>query len=320
MMIIYNTTELNSGIGVYAYNLSKGLNIKLENDFLSNKHYYVDYFKRSLSRKRVDQDVINSSIFSNYYLGRKNIFIIHDFFYKDYSNHTLKFSKFIFDYALFLSKINSDKFICISNYTYKRALDEGLKNLEMIYPFVDMRFNYQKEKNRNRVVLLMDASNYENKNPKYYQRFYEYIFLNEYEFYGRINKLGYPLRPIVMDFKTKNYVNISIEEVIDVYKNSNVFLSFSDNEGFGYPLVQSILSNNSIVVNDNVTYRELLGNDFRYFIKDINNFKEIHEMILQSLDDMEMRKSIYNRISMLINPISLKKRWEYVFDELGIMQ
>jgi len=226
MMIIYNTTELNSGIGVYAYNLSKGLNIKLENDFLSNKHYYVDYFKRSLSRKRVDQDVINSSIFSNYYLGRKNIFIIHDFFYKDYSNHTLKFSKFIFDYALFLSKINSDKFICISNYTYKRALDEGLKNLEMIYPFVDMRFNYQKEKNRNRVVLLMDASNYENKNPKYYQRFYEYIFLNEYEFYGRINKLGYPLRPIVMDFKTKNYVNISIEEVIDVYKNSNVFFKF----------------------------------------------------------------------------------------------
>jgi len=98
------------------------------------------------------------------------------------------------------------------------------------------------------------------------------------------------------------------------------FLSFWDNEGFGYPLVQSILSNNSIVVNDNVTYRELLGNDFRYFIKDINNFKEIHEMILQSLDDMEMRKSIYNRISMLINPISLKKRWEYVFDELGIMQ
>ena len=44
-MMIYNTADLNTGIGVYAYNLSRGLGIKLSNDFLSDKHYYIDYLK-----------------------------------------------------------------------------------------------------------------------------------------------------------------------------------------------------------------------------------------------------------------------------------
>ena len=316
-MMIYNTAQLNTGIGVYAYNLSQGLGIKLSNDFLSSKHYYIDYFKRSLLRKKVNDIVINSSIFSNYYLGYKNIFIIHDFFYKDYSNYMPKFSKFLFDYGLFLAKMNSDKFVCVSNYTYKRASRE-LKNLEMIYPFVDQRFNYKGEKIKNRINLLMDASNFRNKRPEYYQKFYEYIILNQYEYYSRINKLGYPLKQIVLDFKVRNYINISMNEVIDIYKNSNVFLSFSENEGFGYPLVQSILSGNSVVVTENETYKELLGNDFRYYIKDINDFDSIQDLIFQSLDDTEMRKSIYNRISMLIDPMVLKKEWEYLFDELGV--
>ena len=315
--MIYNTSQLNTGIGIYAYNLSKGLGIRLENDFLGNKHYYIDYFRRTLLRKKVNDVVINSSVFSNYYLGNKNIFVIHDFFYKDYSRYMPKFSKFIFNYGLFLAKMNSDKFICISNYTYKRASKE-LKNLEMIYPFVDMRFNYQGDKRKDKVVLLMDASNFKNKNPGYYQKFYEYIILNKREFYSRFNKLGYPIKQVIMSFKLRNYENISIEEVIDTYKNSNVFLSFSENEGFGYPLAQAVLSNNSVVVNLNETYKELLGNDFRYFIKNINDFDDIHNMILQSLDDVEMRKSIYNRISMLIDPVGLKKQWEYVFDELGV--
>jgi glycosyltransferase involved in cell wall biosynthesis len=322
-MMIYNTAELNTGIGVYAYNLSNGLNVKLNNEFLSHSHYYIDYFMRSLWSRKVDDIIINSSVFSNYYLGKKNIFIIHDFFYKDYSKYMPKFSKFLFDYALFLAKFSADKFICVSNYTYKRALKE-LKDykyrLEVIYPFVDMRFNYQGEKKKDRIILLMDASNFKNKNPKYYQDFYKYVFLNKYEFYSRVNKLGYPLKPIVLDFKTRNYKNIPFEDVIDIYKNSNVFLSFSENEGFGYPLSQAILSGNSVVAYPNETYKELLGSDFRYYIKNINDFKEIHEIILQSLDDVEMRKSIYNRISTLINPISLKKEWERVFDKLGIVQ
>jgi len=200
-MMIYNTAQLNTGIGVYAYSLSKGLNIRLENNFLSNKHYYIDYFKRSLFRKKVNELVINSSIFSNYYLGNKNIFVIHDFFYKDYSNYMPRFSKFMFNYGLFLAKMNSDKFVCVSNYTFKRASRE-LKNLEMIYPFVDKRFIYEGPKRNDRIILLMDSSGFKNKNPGYYQKFYEYIILNQYEFYGRINKLGKPLKQIVLDFKT----------------------------------------------------------------------------------------------------------------------
>jgi len=314
-MMIYNTSQLNTGMGVYAYNLSQGLNVKLVNDFLSNKHYYIDFLKKSFIGKKVDETVINSSVFSNYYHGKKNIFIIHDFFYKDYMSG---FTKLMFDYGLFLA-LDSDKFVCVSNYTYKRASRE-LKNLEMIYPFVDQRFNYQGEKIRSKINLLMDASGFKNKRPEYYQKFYEYIVSNQYNHYSRINKLGYPLKPVVLDFRTRNFINIPTEEVIDIYKNSNVFLSFSENEGFGYPLIQAILSNNSVVVSENEVYKELLGNDFRYYIKDINNLKEIHEMILQSLDDVEMRKSVYNRISMLIDPNSLKERWEYLFDELGIKE
>jgi len=319
-MMIYNTSQLNTGIGVYAYNLSRGLGIKLSNDFLSSKHYYIDYFKRSLLRKKVDDIVINSSIFSNYYLGKKNIFIIHDFFYKDYSNYMPKFSRFMFDYGLFLAKMNSDKFVCVSNYTYKRALRE-LKNLEMIYPFVDQRFNYNGYKRKDKIVLLMDASNFKNKRPESYQKFYDYIFKNYFgllEFTYRFIKLGYPLKLYFYDKWSRNYRNIDFEFLTRLYRNSNVFLSFSENEGFGYPLVQSILSGNSVVVSENETYKELLGNDFRYYIRDINDFDSIQDLIFQSLDDIEMRKSIYDRISMLIDPLSLKKQWEYLFDELGV--
>lgn len=319
-MMIYNTSQLNTGIGVYSYNLSQGLGIKLSNDFLSSKHYYIDYFKRSLLRKKVDDIVINSSIFSNYYLGKKNIFIIHDFFYKDYSNYMPKFSKLLFDYGLFLAKMSSDKFVCISNYTYKRALRE-LKNLEMIYPFVDQRFNYNGYKRKDKIVLLMDASNFKNKRPESYQKFYDYIFKNYFgllEFTYRFIKLGYPLKLYFYDKWSRNYRNIDFEFLIRLYRNSNVFLSFSENEGFGYPLVQSVLSGNSVVVAENETYKELLGNDFRYYIRDINDFDAIQDLIFQSLDDVEMRKSVYNRISMLIDPVVLKKQWEYLFDELGV--
>jgi len=319
-MMIYNTSQLNTGIGVYSYNLSQGLGIKLSNDFLSSKHYYIDYFKRSLLRKKVDDIVINSSIFSNYYLGKKNIFIIHDFFYKDYSNYMPKFSRFMFDYGLFLAKMNSDKFVCVSNYTYKRALRE-LKNLEMIYPFVDQRFNYNGYKRKDKIVLLMDASNFKNKRPESYQKFYDYIFKNYFgllEFTYRFIKLGYPLKLYFYDKWSRNYRNIDFEFLTRLYRNSNVFLSFSENEGFGYPLVQSVLSGNSVVVAENETYKELLGNDFRYYIRDINDFDAIQDLIFQSLDDVEMRKSVYNRISMLIDPVVLKKQWEYLFDELGV--
>jgi len=319
-MMIYNTSQLNTGIGVYAYNLSRGLGIKLSNDFLSSKHYYIDYFKRSLFRKKVYDIVINSSIFSNYYLGKRNIFVIHDFFYKDYSDYMPKFSKFMFDYGLFLAKMNSDKFVCVSNYTYKRALRE-LKNLEMIYPFVDQRFNYNGYKRKDKIVLLMDASNFKNKRPESYQKFYDYIFKNYFgllEFTYRFIKLGYPLKLYFYDKWSRNYRNIDFEFLIRLYRNSNVFLSFSENEGFGYPLVQSVLSGNSVVVAENETYKELLGNDFRYYIRDINDFDSIQDLIFQSLDDIEMRKSIYDRISMLIDPLSLKKQWEYLFDELEV--
>ena len=83
-------------------------------------------------------------------------------------------------------------------------------------------------------------------------------------------------------------------------------------------MVQSVLSGNSVVVAENETYKELLGNDFRYYIRDINDFDRIQDLIFQSLDDIEMRKSIYDRISMLIDPLSLKKQWEYLFDELEV--
>jgi len=317
-MMIYNTAQLNTGIGVYAYNLSNGLNIKLNNDFLNNDHYYIDYFKRSLFRKRVNELVINSSIFSNYYLGNKNIFVIHDFFYKDYMP---EFSKFMFDYGLFLAKMNSDKFICVSNYTYKRALKELNKDrLEFIYPFVNPKFDYKGYKLRTGLIILMDSSNFANKRPGYYQMFYDYVFqnyFNDFKFI-RFNKIGYPIYMSFSDKWSRNYKNIPEDFIIEIYKRSNVFLSFSENEGFGYPLSQAILSSNSVVVSENETYKELLGNDFRYFIKDINDFEDIFYLIIQSLDDIEMRKSIYNRISMLINPMKLKKEWEYVFDELGV--
>ena len=315
-MMIYNTSQLNTGIGVYAHNLSQGLNVKLINDFLSNKHYYIDFLKKSFTGKRVDETVINSSVFSNYYHGKKNIFIIHDFFYKDYMPG---FTKLMFDYGLFLA-LDSDKFVCVSNYTYKRASRE-LKNLEMIYPFVDQRFNYNGYKRKDKIVLLMDASNFKNKRPESYQKFYDYIFKNYFgllEFTYRFIKLGYPLKLYFYDKWSRNYRNIDFEFLIRLYRNSNVFLSFSENEGFGYPLVQSILSGDSIVVTENETYKELLGNDFRYYIKDINDFDSVQDLIFQSIDDIEMRKSIYNRISMLIDPLSLKKQWEYLFDELGV--
>ena len=206
-MMIYNTADLNTGIGVYAYNLSQGLGIKLSNDFLSDKHYYIDYFKRSLFRKKVYDILINSSIFSNYYLGKRNIFVIHDFFYKDYSDYMPKFSKFMFDYGLFLAKMNSDKFVCVSNYTYKRALRE-LKNLDMIYPFVDQRFNYDGYKRKDKIILLMDASNFKNKRPESYQKFYDYIFKNYFgllKFTYRFIKLGYPLKLYFYDKWSRNY-------------------------------------------------------------------------------------------------------------------
>jgi len=314
-MIIYNTTELNSGIGVYAYNLSKGLNINLLNDFLNNQHYYVDYFKKNLLRKKINEIVINSSIFSNHYLGSKNIYVIHDFFYKDYSKYMSKFSKFIFDYASFQARINANKFICVSNYTYNRALKELNKDrLEFIYPFVNPKFDYKGSKTRSSLIILMDSSNFINKRHEYYQRFYNYVTENYFKDFRfiRFNKIGYPIYISFYDIWSKNYRNISEDLLIEIYRQSNVFVSFSENEGFGYPLVQAVLSQNSVVVAENETYKELLGSDFRYFIKDVNDFKGIFEMILQSLDDIEMRKSIYNRVSMLIDPIGLKKQWEYV--------
>jgi len=328
-MIIYNVSKLNTGMGVYALNLSRYLGLSLVNEFLSEKHYYLDFIKRSLFKKRVNYTVINSSIFSNL-IGNKNIFVIHDFFYKDYADYMSLIGRFTFDYALMNAKRYSDLFICVSNYTLNRAsLELNKDKLEVIYPFINWNFNYNGDKRRDKVILLMDNTNYKNKRADYYQRFYEYVVISKYYNYFRFNKFGYPLKPLIMDFRVRNYQGVDENTVIKVYKESNVFLSFSENEGFGYPLIQSILSGNSVVVSQNETYKELLGNDFRYFIKDIGKpyfpvdsnslfFDDVHDLIIQSLDDKEMQKSVYNKIIMEINPEILKRKWEYVFDKLGV--
>ena len=317
-MIIYNTSKLNTGMGVYALNLSRYLNLGLVNDFLSDKHYYLDYIKKSISKIKIYNPVLNSSVFYRY-IGDKNIFVLHDFFYRDYAEYMDLMGRLTFEYALFNAKRIADLFVCVSKYTYNRASVEINKNrLETIYPFVNWDFNYQGEKVKDRLILLMDNTNYKNKRAEYYQKFYEHIFRNYYFDKIRVNKLGYPLRLYYLDYRSKNYQNIPENEVIKIYKESNVFVSFSENEGFGYPLSQAILSGNSVVVSDNQTYREILGNDYRYFIKDINNFDDIYYLIIQAFDDNEMRKSIYNKVSMMLNPETLRKEWEYVLDKIGV--
>ncbi len=286
----------HTGIGNYAIQLSKNLNAELLNEPLSNKHYYIDFLKRIIFNKKINDVLIKGSIFSSGYTGRYTITVIHDFFYADYKKYMDFFGRNSFKFSYLLSKIQSDYFVAISNYTSSKI---HVKNKKVIYPFVE---NFGQRKTPV-FDYIFDSTFYANKQPEMYEKFSQFVLNKNKDI--RIIKLGSRMKNSDVFFAG----NIPFEQVKEYYKVSRLFVSFSENEGFGYPLAQSLLIGMPVMVWKNPTYIEILGNSFPYFITPEMSMQEIYELGIQAVDDTQLSKENQQMINEKLNPEILKEQW-----------
>ncbi len=298
---IINVSEGHTGIGNYSRQLAKNLDCELMNHYLSPEHYYLDFFKHSILKKRLDETVIFSSIFSIRYKGKKNITIIHDFFPVIYDG-ILK--RDVFKIAYQQAKSLTDEFVAVSHYTEEKI---DAKNKTVIYPFVE-NFGQREEPV---IDYLFDATDTKNKQPHLYEEFADYIYSKKN--LGKI--IAFRLGAVMKNTNVYSTGQIPFETVQRYYRKSKLFISFSENEGFGYPLAQSMLIGLPVIVWRNPTYYELLGN-FPYYISSKMDMQEIYEMSLQAMDDSETSKSMQTMMNEKLDPNSLREQWQNLMEEI----
>ena len=105
---------------------------------------------------------------------------------------------------------------------------------------------------------------------------------------------------------------LSDQEVVECYKNSNIFLSMSEHEGFFVPLLESMHYNLPILAYGSTVIPETLGNSGVIFYK--KDFVRIAEMMVEIIENSELRNSIISRQSNRIQEFKSETSFSILLD------
>jgi len=113
-----------------------------------------------------------------------------------------------------------------------------------------------------------------------------------------------------LELKNVNFQgNVPDDELPSYYENSDVYISMSEHEGFGIPLIESMHYNLPIIAYDSSAVPSTLGNA-GILIKE-KKFEEIAEIIQLIIEDKNLRNEIIdgqkNRLKSLDPNITRKK-------------
>ena len=209
----------------------------------------------------------------------KTIFTIHDIRYSSLLN-SLTRPRIISNFFIKRAIKKSTKVFSVSKSVKNDLvkLTNG-KNIVAIYNAIELLKQKQNSSNNNKFKFIskryiLSVGIFEDR--KNYSTIIEAAYL--------LKKLDYDIKFVIVGFKTRffkkiknrvkllnlneNFVflhNISDQELIQLYQNSELFLFPSKYEGFGIPILEAVSQNCKLLLSDINVFRELTENKLNYF-------------------------------------------------------
>ena len=232
---------------------------------------------------------------------KKNILIIHDFRKKFNSNHKIKINEklkqiYINFNFLFLKKFN--KIIVPSNFTKKSivkyefisekkiSIIPNIINFDGIKPKYCNQFKILKKLKKNKKIVLCITSNETRKNLNLLNKIINNLSNINFIVVGNIKNKIYSANCF-------NFKNLKDENLIYLYKNSNVYLDVSLFEGFGRCLIEAQNYKLKVVCLNTENNKEILKNSGA-LISNKYDLSSINYLINKKIKSSEKKKFYKN--------------------------
>lgn len=120
----------------------------------------------------------------------------------------------------------------------------------------------------------------------------------------------------IVEERIKTFINISDDELIDLYQKAHIFCMPSKYEGFGIPYVEAMACGTPVVTTPNPGSKEILDNG-KYGI--ISNKDSIADELIGLLNDKAKREGLISKGLIRAQDFDLEKtvdRYEKMYEEL----
>ncbi len=120
----------------------------------------------------------------------------------------------------------------------------------------------------------------------------------------------------IKDERIKTFIDISDDELIDLYQKAHIFCMPSSYEGFGIPYVEAMACGTPVVTTANPGSKEVLGNG-KYGI--LSNKNSIADELIGLLNDKTKREGLISKGLRRAQDFDLEKivdRYEKMYEEL----
>ncbi len=264
--------------------------------FLSNKNYKQVYFC--------------TNIYTPFFkLNFKIINIFYDNQWKYYPENFSYFRLLWIKFNIFLSRVNSDKILCISDFI-KSEFSKGDKKFIRVYIPIKNYKNSSKPKIVKKKFILTISSTLPHKNLK----ILEEIYLNNPQLNLPKNYIiagvGGEKKIITQNKNTIIYLGkIKESEKKWLLKNCEFYLYPSLYEGLGMTLIETLMHKKKILCSDLVVFRETIGN-YPIYVKNPRNMLNWKNKI-KEIKKYKIKKKL---ISKIIKNFSPKKISDEYFD------
>ena len=153
----------------------------------------------------------------------------------------------------------ADVFICPSNYSANSYKDPKLQaKLRRVPLGGNFRFQYRRNKEKNRLRILMVGNNFLRKGTHYLVEAMKYIDHPAAELWLRCD-IPNLYRQRIKDARIKIIPNISQKKLQELYSLADVFVQPSVDEGFGMTVLEALSYGLPLVITENVGARDILN-------------------------------------------------------------
>ena len=253
------------------------IDFKRNNFFL--RYFYTKKILKQL-KKKYNFDFYDHSFlpFVNY--GNEytcSFYTIHDLRYFIKKINKNFFILFLFKYLLKKAFLNATKVLTVSNYM-KVEIQKKLKFKKVIVVpnFIDPEFTSKKiikQKVKNNFIFAL--GHFEKRKNIYFllksfsklvkDKIYDgnlVLASSSYSEKPRIEKI---IKNLNIQKRVKLKMNLSKNQIINLYDNTDCFIFPSFYEGFGIPILEALSRNCKILLSDIPPFREITFDQFLYF-------------------------------------------------------
>lgn len=298
-------------------------NVNIESLGIKKISYSIIPLYFFLKKNKFDYFIANiwpltiiSSFLCLFFKNTKSIIIEHSLLTDQFllnSNILMKYLKYI-SVFIFYNLLN--KIIAVSNTTKNDLIKIGVnkKKINVIYNFIKIKNNlngknlFKKYDSEKKIVKLLNIGIFKKVKNQSFLIDVAAILLNKYNLNFILIILGKgPLKKIlkekIISLKLENNVKL-LEHTNDAYetlKNCDMYLSSSISESFGLTVLEALILNKKVVVSDIKISHEIILNEHRDFISQLNEelfAKRIIDLLnidFKNCDKLYQRKFNYEK-------------------------